>query len=76
MNKHIVTLLLRHNWTQAKIARRLKVDRSLVCRFFNLIGRSSKTRCEICGKLIDKKQYIKVKDVKPFLVCDDCKNEF
>ena len=60
MDKRMVALLFEHGWSQAKIARRFRVDRSLVCRFLNLIKRSKQIRCEVCGKLMGKKQYMKV----------------
>jgi len=78
MDKRVVIVLSDHGWTQAKIARRFKVSRTGVFHIIDQIrrlGGSKETRCEICKKKIEKKQYAEVEGTSPFLVCDDCKEE-
>ena len=77
IDKGVAVTMVEYGHSLTSVAKKFKVSIARIHQITAPFKGKSKPRCDICRKPIEKKQYIEVEGgLKPFLVCDDCKEEF
>ena len=80
IDKAIVIALAGRGWSLTKIANKFSASAARIHQIVSedkrLFPTKAKLQCEICGREMKEKRYIKVEGAKTFLVCGNCEQSF